>query len=62
MVDGAVEEVGDCFLAAVGVVREPGAGGAGEVVKHEKGGEVAEFGGADCASDSSTHAFGLFNR
>ncbi len=61
MVDSAVEEVGDCFLTAVGVVWEPGAGGAGEVVKHEKGGEVAEFGGADCASDSSAHAFGLFN-
>lgn len=61
MIDSAVEEVSDCFLAAVRVVGEPGAGGAGEVVKHEKGGEVAEFGGADCASDSSAHAFGLLN-
>lgn len=61
MVDSALEEVGNCFLAAVGVVREPGAGRDGEVVKHEKRGEVAEFGGADCATDSSAHAFGLFN-
>lgn len=61
MVDGAVKEVCDCFLAAVGVVWESRAGGADEVVEHEKGGEVAEFGGADCAPDSSAHAFGLFN-
>lgn len=61
MVDSALEEVGNCFLAAVGVVREPGAGGDAEVVKHEKRGEVAEFGGADCASDSSALALGLFN-
>lgn len=61
MVDGTVEEIGDCFLAAVGVVWEAGSRGAGEVVEHEEGGEVAEFRGANCAADSSAHAFGLFN-
>lgn len=56
-----MKKVCDCFLAAVGVVWEACAGGAGEVVEHEKRGEVAEFGRADCAPDSSAHAFGLFN-
>ena len=32
VVDGAAEEVCDCFLAAVGVVREACAGSDGEVV------------------------------
>lgn len=56
-----MKKVCDCFLAAVGVVWEPCAGGAGEVVEHEKRGEVAEFGRADCAPDSSAYAFGFFN-
>ena len=34
VVDGAVEHVGDCFLATVGVVREASAGGDGGVVEH----------------------------
>lgn len=44
VVDGAGEDVGYCFLAPVRVVGEAGAGGDAEVVEHEEGGEVAEFG------------------
>lgn len=39
VVDGAGEEVSDCFLPTVRVVREAGAGVDGEVVEHEEGGE-----------------------
>lgn len=59
VVDGAGEEVGDGFLAAVGVVWEAGAGVDGEVVEHEEGGEGAEGGGADGAADGGAGAFGL---
>lgn len=37
VVDGAGEQVGDGFLAAVRVVREAGAGVDGEVVEEEEG-------------------------
>ncbi len=60
VVDGAVEDVGYCFLASVGVVGEACAGGDGGVVEHEEGAEVAEGGGSDRATDASTGAFGLF--
>lgn len=62
VVDGAGQEVGDGFLAAVRVVREAGAGVDGEVVEQEEGGEGAEGGGADGAADGGAGAFGLGKR
>lgn len=59
VVDGAGEEVSDCFLPTVRVVREAGAGVDGEVVEHEEGGEGAEGWGADGAADGGACAFGL---
>ena len=59
VVDDSLEEVGDGFLAAVGVVWEPGAGVDGEVVEHEEGREVAQLRSADGASDAGARAFGL---
>ena len=61
MVDGTLEKVGDCFLTAVRVVREARAGGDGEMVEHEEGGEVAELGSADAASDSGACSLALLN-
>jgi hypothetical protein len=62
MVDSAGQEIGDCFLAAVWVVGEAGAGGDRKVVKQEKGGQVAEFGGANGAAHNGSDTFGLFAR
>jgi len=61
VVDGAAEEVGYCFLAAVGVVWETCAGGDGEVVEHEERAEVTEFGRSDGSSHCGSSAFGLFD-
>ena len=61
VVHPARQEVGDCFLAAVGVVGEAGAGLNGEVVEHEEGGEVAQLRGADGAADARAGAFGLLD-
>lgn len=46
VIDGAAEEVGDCFLAAVRVIGEARARGDGEVVLQE------------CVSPPSTSAWG----
>lgn len=61
VVDGAAEEVSDCFLAAVWVIREASARSNGEVVEHEEWAEVAESGCSDGSSHCSTGTFGLFN-
>ena len=62
MVDSAGQEIGDCFLAAVRVVGETGAGGDRKVVKQEEGGQVAEFWGSNGAAHNGADAFGLFAR
>lgn len=61
VVDATGEQVGDCFLAAVGVVRETCAAADGEVIQHEEGAEVAQFGGADGPADARAGAFGFFD-
>lgn len=61
VVDGAAEEVGYCFLAAVRVVREASAWCNRKVVEHKEWAEVAEFGRSDRSSDCSSSAFGLFD-
>jgi len=44
----------------VRVVGEAGAGGDEEVVEHEEGGEVAELGDTDGATNAGAGAFGGF--
>lgn len=61
MIDGAAEEISDCFLATVGVVREASARSNREVVEHEERTEVTESGRSNRTSHCSTGAFGLFN-
>ena len=61
MVDATGEEIGDGFLAAVRVVGESGALADGEVVEHQEGGEVAQFGSADGSAHAGAGAFGLFD-
>lgn len=59
VVDPAGEEVGDGFLAPVGVVGKAGAWFYAEMVEHEEGGEIAKLGGADAAADAGARALGL---
>lgn len=61
VVHSPLEQVCYGFLAAVGVVREPGAWGDGEVVEHEERGEVAQLGGTDGAAHAGPSALGLLD-
>ena len=58
VVDGAVQQVCDGLLAAVGVVGEAGARLDAEVVEHEEGREVAQLRGADGAAHLGAGALG----
>lgn len=61
VVDGPVQNVRDRLLPPVRVVGEAGAGGDGEVVEHQEGGEVAQLGGADGPAHARADAFGLLD-
>lgn len=49
------------LLSTVRVVRKTCAGRDAEVIEHEEGREVAEFGGANGAADTGACAFGLLD-
>ena len=61
MVDGSFGQVCDGLLTSMWMIREASAGGDDEVVEHEEGGEVAEFGSPNASSYSGANTFTLLN-